>query len=292
MNTSILNEFLVLEETCSFSKAAKQLRMSQATLSRHILQFEEELGIKLFERTTQKVKLTAYGEALIKYAQSMLKDETAFKREIEKISFQSASHLIIGCVDFPFYYGITARLAEFKRAYPNARLDVRIESSDDLVKLLKSNQIDVAFIRNINHVASTFDSFLYAEDYMCIAIPENHPLADRQSANLSEFKDDIFYPRYEKDSLMNNLFNQMVQDAGFTPKMSSNCAGREDSVINDIKAVTTCTGGLADTFKGNVHVRVLELKPKYHADIYLAASLEKEHSNMVTSFMDFIRSCR
>lgn len=68
METSILNEFLVLEETNSFSKAARQLQISQATLSRHIKQLEDLYGICLFERTTQKIKLTPYGESLVPYA--------------------------------------------------------------------------------------------------------------------------------------------------------------------------------------------------------------------------------
>lgn len=75
METSILNEFLTLEETNSFSKAARQMQISQATLSRHIRQLEDSYGVPLFERTTQKMKLTPYGEALVVYAKNILENE-------------------------------------------------------------------------------------------------------------------------------------------------------------------------------------------------------------------------
>ena len=290
METSILNEFLVLEETNSFSKAAKQLRMSQATLSRHIMQLEEECKVTLFNRTTQKMKLTPYGESLVVYARAMLENERSFKRDVERIKFKSESHLVIGTVDFPYYYGITSLLGAFKKDNISATLDVRIESTDELVKLLRMGEIDVAFLRNIDGCAEEFESFLFAEDHMYLAIPAGHPLAEYESAGLPDFKDDVFYKRYAKNSYMDKLFTEMFKDAGFTPNISTSEGGWEDSVINDLNSVTTCTGGLAETFRGNVHVKVLDLKPAWHADVYLAKAPRKVSSEIVDNFMEYVEA--
>lgn len=290
LETSILNEFLTLEETNSFSKAARQLETSQATLSRHIKQLEDSYGVPLFERTTQKMKLTPYGEALVAYARDILDDERSFKRDIERIHFKKANHLVIGTVDFPFYYGITTHLAEFKKRHPNATLEVHIASMDELIQMLSTGQVDVAFMRNIMGTAEAFDSFFFESDYLRIVVPVDHPLSSLKSATLQQFSDDVFYHRYRKNSLMHKFTSALFADAHITPKLSISEGSWEDSVINDLNTVTTCFGGLAQTFEGNVHVKVLKLEPETHADIWLAASKENSHTDIAMEFMEFVRT--
>ena len=69
---------------------------------------------------------------------------------------------------------------------------------------------------------------------------------------LKDFENDYFHKRYAKNSLMEKLFNKMTADAGFIPKISTSETEWEDSVINDLNSVTTCSGGLAETFRGNI----------------------------------------
>ncbi len=290
METSILNEFLVLEETNNFSKAAKQLQISQATLSRHIKQLEECYEVPLFERTTQKMKLTPFGEALVPYAKTILDEERSFQRKIERIQFKKANHLVIGTVDFPFYYGITTRLAEFKKSHPNATLEVQIASTDEQIQMLETGKVDVAFIRNISGCAEAFDSFLYASDYMMMVVPADHPLSSCDTVSLQQFSDDTFYHRYNKSSLMYQYISSLFEEAGISPKISVSEGNWEDSVINDLNTVTTCMRGLAKNFEGNVHVKVLNLEPTAHADIWLAASEDSSRTDIATEFLEFVRA--
>ena len=289
LETSILNEFLVLEETNSFSKAAKQLRISQASLSRHIKQLEDEYGVPLFERTTQKMKLTSYGQSLKDFATIMLEAERSFKREIEKINFKNSNHLVIGCVDFPFYYGITGVLADFKKEHPNATLEVVIHSTDELVKDLNQGNVDVAFIRNFDTLIDQFDSVFYKEDYLYIAVPAEHPLAYKEKASLDEFQNDTFYNRYAKGSYMNKLLGSLTTESGFAPKISVSSSNWEDSVINDINSITICNGGLANTFRGNMHIKVLELTPRQEVSLYLVTPKNPNRPMIVQQFIDSIK---
>ena len=289
LETSILNEFLVLEETNSFSKAAKQLRISQASLSRHIKQLEDEYGVPLFERTTQKMKLTSYGQSLKDFATIMLEAERSFKREIEKINFKNSNHLVIGCVDFPFYYGITGVLADFKKEHPNATLEVVIHSTDELVKDLNQGNVDVAFIRNFDTLIDQFDSVFYKEDYLYIAVPAEHPLAYKEKASLDEFQNDTFYNRYAKGSYMNKLLGSLTTESGFAPKISVSSSNWEDSVINDINSITICNGGLANTFRGNMHIKVLELTPRQEVSLYLVTPKNPNRPMIVQQVIDSIK---
>lgn len=290
METSILNEFLVVEETNSFSKAARQLQTSQATLSRHIKQLEEAYGVPLFERTTQKMKLTPYGEALVAHARDILDAERSFIRDVERLHFQKTNHLVIGTVDFPFHYGITAQLAAFKKENPGATLEVQLASTDELLTMLNNGKVDVAFIRNILDAADAYDAFLYAKDCLRIAVPQNHPLASEEYASIQQFDGDTFYHRYQKNSLMDRFVTSIIKEAGIQVRLSASESSWEDSVINEINTVTTCTGGLAETFRGNVHVKVLTLTPEYDASIWLAAPKDAILSDISERFINYVRA--
>ena len=191
---------------------------------------------------------------------------------------------------FPFHYGITTQLAAFKKEHPNATLEVQLASTDELLQMLDSGKVDVAFIRDINHSADRYNSFLYAEDYMMIAVPANHPLASLESASIEQFAEDTFYHRYKKHSLMDQLVTSLFKETNIKPKLSVSEGNWEDSIINALNTVTTCLGGLAENFKGNVHVKVLTLEPKCYANIWLAARKDVDLSDIAASFMDFVRA--
>lgn len=288
METSIFNEFLVLEEQNSFSKAAKALSMSQATLSRHIKQLEDEYGVLLFERTTQKMKLTPYGEALIPYARTIVEQNTEYKRAVERIKFKASSHLTIGTVDFPYFYGITSLLAGFKKAHFHTTLEVHMGSVDDLKNMLDAGFLDIAFIRDISDLSDKYVYHLYREDFLYMVVPANHPLAGRQSARIFDFADETFYFRCKKDSLMDQFYMKTFRNVGFIPKRAISQGSRSDSVINNGTNISIATDGLANTLRGNLHVKVLDLEPKVHCDICIARNKQIEPSDLALSFYDYV----
>src|SRR5262249_3717477 len=73
-----LRAFAAVAESRSFSRAARQLRIAQPPLSRHIRQLENELGVKLFVRTTSGVHVTCEGSVLLERARSLLADVGGF----------------------------------------------------------------------------------------------------------------------------------------------------------------------------------------------------------------------
>lgn len=101
------------------------------------------MGFWLFERTTQKMKLTPYGEALVAYAKDILDDERSFKRDIERIHFKKAESSCNRNRRFSILLWNYNTLAEFKKSHPNATLEVKIASTDELVQMLNTGKVDV-----------------------------------------------------------------------------------------------------------------------------------------------------
>lgn len=289
MNTSFFNEFLALAERGSFSVAARELEISQATLSRHIMQMEEEYGAPLFRRTTQKISITPYGEALLAYARQVVEGERQFRQTVARIRLKAASRLAIGTVDFPSFYGITSLLADFKKAHPDVMLDVRVGSTDTLLKMLEVGLVDIAFVRNITDLSDRCVACLYQEDRIHAVVPADHPLAGRRTVQQADFERDTFYFRFPKGSLMDQFYTRLFCCEGFEPRRSANHGNWEDSIINGGNDVSLAASGLSNTLNGNLHVKVLELDPPIHCDIYVARSKGFDPSDIAREFFAFAR---
>ena len=78
MKIQNMREFLMLSEVKNFNSASEKLFLSQPTLSRHIKELEEELGVTLFSRSTRRVELTEYGQFFLPYAQRIVSAEDEF----------------------------------------------------------------------------------------------------------------------------------------------------------------------------------------------------------------------
>ena len=84
MNSRQLQYALMLAGELNFSQVADKLNISQPALSKQILQLEQELGVKLFDRSTSPVSLTAAGECFVKEAREILFREDQLKRKMEE----------------------------------------------------------------------------------------------------------------------------------------------------------------------------------------------------------------
>lgn len=91
MNISYFAEFVALSESLNFSATASQLSISQPALSNHIQALEEELGVKLFERTRRSVALTKEGRLLLADARNLLDQYADMHRFSQKTSPTTAS---------------------------------------------------------------------------------------------------------------------------------------------------------------------------------------------------------
>ncbi len=287
MKTSFFNEFLALSEQLNFSRAAQKLGMNQSVLSRHIKQLEEELGVPLFTRTTQKMELTLYGAALIPHAREILAETEQYALEAENIRRDADNRISLGVCGFPAFYGITALFADFKNTYPDAVIDVHTDNFEEAFQYLDAGNYDAIFVHNAGELYEKYDVIPFCDDYFSASFPAAHPMADRESVHLSELKDETFYIRHKKNSYMYNLELQTLRNAGFEPKLSLNQNSREDSIINFTNGISLVTQGLADRLKHQVLVRVVDISPRIHTNISLIYLKDRALSNIAQTFLQF-----
>lgn len=145
MNLKQLEAFVQVAEGGSFSKAAKELFLTQPTISSHISSLERELNARLFVRNTKEVSLSEDGIKLYKYAKQMLD----LQREIE-VTFgmdeEGESHAVtIAASTIPAQYLLPKVLTRFSERYPQEQIRIQETDSSKVVMQIVDHWVDIGF---------------------------------------------------------------------------------------------------------------------------------------------------
>jgi LysR family transcriptional regulator, transcriptional activator of the cysJI operon len=127
----------------SFSRAAKELYMSQPAVSQSVMQLERELGIRLFNRTPKGVKLTNEGSLLYEYVSSALSLIDVAEEKIAEFKNLTAGELKIGVGDTISRFFMLPYLEAFHNQYPNMKFKIVNGTTFEICTLLKSGEVDI-----------------------------------------------------------------------------------------------------------------------------------------------------
>ncbi|MBC7087663.1 MAG: LysR family transcriptional regulator [Tissierellales bacterium] len=128
----------------SITKAAKKLYVSQPAISQAISQLEDELGVTLFIRNSKGVNLTTEGRILFKHVNAGINQILMGEIKILESKKMDFGSLIIGVGDTILRYMLIDTLLEYKHKYPKIQLRIINRTSDELVKLVESGEIELA----------------------------------------------------------------------------------------------------------------------------------------------------
>lgn len=142
-NYRIFNE---VANSLSFSKASEKLYISQSAVSQCIKQLENDLDTKLFKRYAKGVILTKEGEILFDYIKKALSSIDVAEKKLSDMKNLEEGTLVIGAGDTISSSYLLPYLEEFHTLYPNIRLQVYNRTSLEMLELVKSGRVDVAFI--------------------------------------------------------------------------------------------------------------------------------------------------
>ncbi len=136
--------FCQVAKSKSFSKASKELYMTQPAVSQAIMQLEKELDIRLFNRTSKGVSLTNEGSLLFEYANSAISLINVGEEKILEFKNLTMGELKIGAGDTISKYFLLPYLETFHNKYPNIKFKIINGTTLELCSLIKSGEIDIA----------------------------------------------------------------------------------------------------------------------------------------------------
>ncbi len=145
MNLKQLEAFVRVAETKSFSAAARELYLTQPTVSAHIASLERELNTCLLIRNTKGVALSEAGKELYAYAEQMLELEQKIQERFGIAGRRSGSVLRIAASTIPAQYLLPGIMAEFRKQYPEEQIKLFETDSGGVVEMIMDHKADVGF---------------------------------------------------------------------------------------------------------------------------------------------------
>lgn len=145
MNLKQLEAFVQVAEGGSFSKAAKELFLTQPTVSAHISSLEKELNSRLFVRNTKEVGLSEDGKDLYKYARQMIDLEKQIEERFETKENGGRHCITIAASTIPAQYLLPKVLTRFSERYPEEQLKILETDSFQVVRQIVDHMVDIGF---------------------------------------------------------------------------------------------------------------------------------------------------
>jgi DNA-binding transcriptional LysR family regulator len=179
-------------ERCgSFRKAADSLAVKQSNLSRRIRSLEEQLGVKLFERTNGGVRPTPAGRAFLHRARRILEELQVLVDGAQAVGRGDAGHITIGFYTSLSAGNLRASLVEFARRFPDVEISTVEGSRSRLCGGIQNGTIDVAVVTGDPAPDCGLSMVLWSERII-VALPEGHPLATNEIIYWTDLKGERF----------------------------------------------------------------------------------------------------
>ncbi|HEY3424603.1 MAG TPA: LysR family transcriptional regulator [Negativicutes bacterium] len=214
-----LRSFIFVAEYLNFTKAAEHLYISQSALSKHILELEEQLGVKLFIRNHSMVQLTPAGFTLFKEARNLI-DKID---EVFELTRQSQNKvwgtLKIGCASSAHVF-LAKTLKRFRALYPYITLDICVLPIPTINRYLDLQVLDIGFNPFIDSdPKSPFKQQEVRRARLCFLLPHNHPYANKYSLDFCELAQERFILFDKPGSPFTDWFVQQCNKQGFNPNI-------------------------------------------------------------------------
>lgn len=168
---------VTLAEQGSISRAADQLFMAQSSLSQFLQQFESELGVKLFIRTSKGIRPTRNGAVFIGHLKKLMEDYRRAKNELWDNESTKGGKVTFGISSFRGQRMVPLILKKFSERYPDVQVDVVEENSMKLEELLLEGQLDLAVIA-LPPAKLKHGTIFVKDDEVLMVTNRHHPIME------------------------------------------------------------------------------------------------------------------
>lgn len=187
MNTTQLECFMAVANFLNFSRAAQQLRITQPAVSHQINTLEDELGVKLFHRTSKSVRLTQEGFQFTHYAGEILKLTDLSRARMKEAREEAPQRLVVGCRNTGELHLLIPALDRLRQEEPQLLPVLRLIPFDSLENLLTEGEIHMMF--SFSGAAPKKARYweLRKCPVCCVCAP-GHPLAGEGPVTMEELR--------------------------------------------------------------------------------------------------------
>ncbi len=234
---------LQIAKDLNFSRAAEKLHIAQPSLSQQLSKLEKELGVLLFERSTNSVELTYAGAVFMERAQEIVDMSEMLVREMNDISQMRKGKLIVGSLPITGSHILPLVLPVFQSRFPEIEIQLIEETTANLEALTANGETDICLLSlPVEESSLTYETII--EEEICLAVPPMHPIAlDSEQKNgriaIMELRDEPFIV-LKKGQGFRQITVDLCREAGFEPRIVF-----ESSNIETVQSLVAAGMGIA-----------------------------------------------
>lgn len=188
-----LNYIVTISEHKNITKAAKELYISQSSLSHFLAKTEEELDIKLFDRNTNPISLTYAGERYVETAREILKLSNNLKKEFSDIKQCKKGKIVIGVSQGRGAFMLPLILKEYRKEYPKLEIRTLESNTSELKESLMKGLIDLIIMPEEELDLNIEKELIYEEELLLISskdyIKDFCGISNKEKISLNKVKD-------------------------------------------------------------------------------------------------------
>jgi len=230
-------QFVAVAEELHFGRAATRLHMTQPPLTQAIIQLEQLLGMRLFDRTKRSVALTPAGAALLPQARDLLVRALAMPAQARAAAGGEVGRLRLAFVSTVGYTLLPQWVRAFRERYPAVALELMEATGDMQLQGFERGEMDAGFmLHSPGFAPAGLQRMLIASEPLVVAVPEQHPLATLSTITLERLLGEplIIFPRRILPSVFDAIFS-MYHAVGRSPAVAQE-AIQMQTIVNLVSA--------------------------------------------------------
>ena len=285
MEIRVLNYFLMVARENNITKAAALLHITQPTLSRQLQQLEEELGVKLFERSNHSIILTEDGMLLQRRAQEIVSLADKTRREFLRQDEQLSGEIAIGSGELRSFSYFSGLLASFREKYPTVRIDIHSGNADNIKERIEKGLLDIGLLLEPVDIGKYEFIRLHETEVWGILTHNDSNLVKKEYVEPHDLiNQPLFIPnRIDLQSTISNWFGNLHD--------SLNIAGGYNLIYN-IAIIVQRKLGVAFCLKLDTiyeNLTFVPLSPKLEATTLLVWKKNQMQSRVTVAFLEHTR---
>ncbi len=294
LNLEQVHTFVVAAETGNFSRAARELHISQPAVSAQIRALEEALGYPLFDRHGRRVVLNEAGKAFLPLARQLIGMAHRVEEQARALGSGVRGPLDVGCSTSAGKYLLPLLLARYRLQYPHVHVRVLVSDRPTALRRLLDGEVHLALTSTrVGHRQLRYRPLF--EDPICLIVPPAHPWAHRDRVSPEELPSALWIMREETSGTRARML-EALEAQGITPDQIRVVLelGNPEAIATAVSAgvgVAFVSRMVAERWARLGEVAVVGVEGmQLSRTIYLVENLDLPPSQTQVAFLEFLKT--